>query len=180
MWNVPNALSMLRIFLAPLLVVVLLTKFPNKEYWALGIFLFAALTDLLDGIVARRTKTMTVTGAMLDPIADKLLMSAAFISLVELDMAPSWMVTCIVGREFAVSALRMVALERGIPIAANFWGKAKTVSQVICVSILILGSKLEPWTILGHIALWITLALTVASMVVYFWANRGVVLEVKE
>ena len=180
MWNIPNALSMLRIFMAPLLVVVLLTKFPNKEYWALGIFLLAALTDLLDGMVARRTKSITVTGAMLDPIADKLLMSAAFISLVELDAAPSWMVTCIVGREFAVSALRTIAMQRGTPFAANIWGKAKTVSQVICVSILILGQKLDPWMILGHIALWVTLALTIASMVVYFWANRGAILEPDE
>ena len=180
MWNVPNALSMLRIFMAPLLVVVLLTEFPDKEFWALGIFLFAALTDLLDGSVARRTKTITVTGTMLDPIADKLLMSAAFISLVELDMAPSWMVTCIIGREFAVSALRLVALERGIPIAANFWGKAKTVSQVICVSILILGKKLGQWMILGHFALWAALALTIASMAVYFWFNRGVFLGIEE
>jgi CDP-diacylglycerol--glycerol-3-phosphate 3-phosphatidyltransferase len=177
MWNIPNTLTMLRIFLVPLLVVVLLTKMPDREWWGLAIFLLAALTDLLDGIVARRTKTITVTGAMLDPIADKLLMSAAFISLVELGLAPSWMVTCIVGREFAVTALRMVALERDLPFAANVWGKAKTVSQVICVSILILGKELGQWIILGHVALWITLALTLASMAVYFWQNRSVITE---
>ena len=82
MWNVPNLLTLLRIFLVPLLVVVLLTELPDKEYWGLGIFLLEALTDALDGIIARRTKTITTTGAMLDPVADKLLMSAAFISLV--------------------------------------------------------------------------------------------------
>ena len=122
MWNVPNSLTLLRILLAPLLVVVLLTEFPDKEIWGLVIFLVAALTDALDGIIARRTNRITVTGAMLDPIADKLLMSAAFISLVELGLAPAWMVTLIVGREFAVTGLRLIALERNIPISANFWG----------------------------------------------------------
>ena len=177
MWNVPNSLTLLRIFLVPVLVVVLLTEIPDKEFWGLGIFLLAALTDLMDGIIARRTNRITVTGALLDPIADKLLMSAAFISLVELGLAPAWMVTCIVGREFAISALRMVALQRGKPFAANIWGKAKTVSQVICVSILILGRELGQWMILGNIALWVTLALTLASMAVYFWANRAVITE---
>ena len=108
MWNLPNSLTMVRIFLVPLLVVALLTEMPDKEFWGLGIFLLAALTDMLDGIIARRTNRITVTGAMLDPIADKLLMSAAFISLVELELAPAWMVTCIVGREFAVTALRIL------------------------------------------------------------------------
>ncbi len=110
MWNIPNMLTLFRIFLVPLLVVVLLTEVPDKEYWGLGIFLLAALTDALDGIIARRTDRITTTGAMLDPIADKLLMSAAFISLVELQQAPAWMVTLIVGREFAVTALRLIAL----------------------------------------------------------------------
>ena len=136
MWNVPNSLTVFRIFLAPLLVVVLLTEFPDKEIWGLVIFLVAALTDALDGMIARRTNRITVTGAMLDPIADKLLMSAAFISLVGLDLAPAWMVTLIVGREFAVTGLRLIALERNVPISANVWGKAKTTTQIIAVSLL--------------------------------------------
>jgi CDP-diacylglycerol--glycerol-3-phosphate 3-phosphatidyltransferase len=177
MWNLPNTLTMLRIVMAPLLVVVLLTEFPDKEFWGLGIFLLAALTDLLDGIIARRTNRITVTGAMLDPIADKLLMSAAFISLVELELAPAWMVTCIVGREFAVTALRMVALERKLPIAANFWGKAKTVAQVVAVALLIFGRQLGQWKVLGSVALWVALVLTVISMVVYFWQNWFVISE---
>ncbi len=167
-------LTLFRIFLVPLLVVVLLTEVPDKEYWGLGIFLLAALTDALDGIIARRTKTITTTGAMLDPIADKLLMSAAFISLVELQQVPAWMVTLIVGREFAVTALRMIALERGIAISANWLGKAKTTSQIITVSILIFSLNSDRWHLVAGIALWITVALTIASMVVYFWQNRGV------
>jgi CDP-diacylglycerol--glycerol-3-phosphate 3-phosphatidyltransferase len=180
MWNLPNALTLVRIFMVPLLVVVLLTEIPDKEYWGLAIFLLAALTDALDGIIARRTNRITVTGAMLDPIADKLLMSAAFISLVELQQAPAWMVTLIVGREFAVTALRLIALERGIAISANWLGKAKTTSQIIAVSILIFGINSERWDILGLAALWVAVALTVVSMVVYFWQNRRVLFEDKK
>jgi len=175
MWNVPNTLTVSRIFLAPLLVVVLLTEFPDKEFWGLAIFLLAALTDLLDGIIARRTGRTTDTGALLDPIADKLLMSAAFISLVGLDLAPAWIVFCIVAREFAVTGLRMVALQRGIAIAANEWGKAKTTSQVIAVSLLILGDKLGHWQALSMVALWVALVLTMVSMFVYFKQNWRVV-----
>ena len=176
-WNIPNALTLFRIFLVPLLVVVLLTEVPDKEYWGLGIFLLAALTDALDGIIARRTKNVTTTGAMLDPIADKLLMSAAFISLVELQQVPAWMVTLIVGREFAVTALRLIALEKGVAISANWLGKAKTTSQIITVSILIFSINSDRWHVIALAALWITVLLTVVSMVVYFWQNRGVLTE---
>lgn len=180
MWNVPNSLTLLRIVLAPLLVVVLLTEFPDKEIWGLVIFLIAALTDALDGIIARRTNRITVTGAMLDPIADKLLMSAAFISLVELGLAPAWMVTLIVGREFAVTGLRLIAIERNVPISANAWGKAKTTTQIIAVSLLIFGSHLGPMRALGPIVLWIALVLTVISMVVYFQQNWRVIREAEQ
>ncbi len=177
MWNLPNTLTVVRIFMVPLLVVILLTEFPDKEFWGLAIFLLAALTDLIDGIIARRTNRVTVTGTLLDPIADKLLMSAAFISLVELGLAPAWMVTIIVGREFAVTALRMIAMVRNVAIGANQWGKAKTGSQVVAVSLLILGRKLGSWMVLGRIALWIALILTVVSMVTYFWQNRQILSE---
>jgi CDP-diacylglycerol--glycerol-3-phosphate 3-phosphatidyltransferase len=180
MWNIPNSLTMLRIFLAPVLVVVLLTEFPDKEFWGLGIFLFAALTDLLDGIIARRTNRITVVGALLDPIADKLLMSAAFISLVELDLAPAWMVFAIIAREFAVTGLRLVALERKVAISANKWGKAKTTSQVITVSLLIFGHQIGSWNVLCTVALWITLVLTMVSMVVYLVQNWRVVAQSPE
>lgn len=175
MWNVPNTLTVIRIFLAPVLVVVLLTEVPGKEFWGLGIFLLAALTDVMDGIIARRTNRITVTGAMLDPIADKLLMSGAFISLAELGAAPAWMVFLIVAREFAVTGLRMVALDRNIPIAANRWGKAKTTSQVIAVSLLIFSLRFRWWAPLASLALWVSVGLTVLSMVIYFWQNWRVV-----
>ena len=168
MWNLPNALTMLRILLVPLLVVVLLTRFDGSELWGLGIFLLAALTDLVDGILARRLKKVTRAGALLDPIADKLLMSAAFISLVELGLAPAWMVVVIVAREFAVTGLRQIATTQGLVISANRWGKAKTTTQIIAISLLIVSFQLGRWALLGKVALWIALVMTVVSLVSYF------------
>src|SRR5260370_25704576 len=120
-WNLPNSLTLLRIFLVPLLVVVLLTKF--SDFLGLAILLVAALTDFFDGYFARRLNKTTRLGALLDPIADKLLMPAAFISLVELGLAKAWMVVIIIGREFAVSGLRSIAAQRGVTIAASPLGK---------------------------------------------------------
>ncbi len=173
MWNLPNSLTLLRIMLVPLLVVVLLTRFSFSEFWGLGIFLLAALTDAFDGMIARRTKAVTVAGTLLDPIADKLLMSAAFISLVELGLAPAWMVVVIVGREFAVTGLRQVAQDRGIVIAANRWGKLKTLTQIVAISLLIVSFQLGTWAgvhwaTLGKAVLWVALAMTVLSLVSYF------------
>lgn len=170
MWNLPNSLTVFRILLVPLLVVVLLTRFSGSEFWGLGIFLLAALTDLFDGIIARRTGSVTVVGTLLDPIADKLLISAAFISLVELGLAPAWMVVIILGREFAVTGLRQVAHEHGVVIAATWWGKLKTLSQIICVSLLIVSFQLGRWALLGKIALWIAVAFAAASLITYFRA----------
>src|SRR6185295_6131950 len=135
--NLPNALTVTRIFLVPLLVVVLLTKFEGqmifgvpKELAGAAIFGLASLTDWLDGYIARRRRQITWLGQMLDPIADKLLTSAAFISLVQLDLAPAWMVALIIGREFGVTGLRSVAYARGVTIPASRLGKIKMASQV--------------------------------------------------
>jgi CDP-diacylglycerol--glycerol-3-phosphate 3-phosphatidyltransferase len=175
-WNLPNSLTLLRILMVPLLVVVLLTRFSGSEFWGLGIFLLAALTDAFDGMIARRTQAVTVAGTLLDPIADKLLMSAAFISLVELKLAPAWMVVVIIGREFAVTGLRQVAQDQGIVIAANRWGKFKTLTQIVAISLLIVSHQLEALSgierlaLLGKIALWVALVATVISLVSYFGA----------
>ena len=173
MWNLPNSLTLLRILMVPLLVVVLLTRFSGSEFWGLGIFLLAALTDAFDGMIARRTQAVTVAGTLLDPIADKLLMSAAFISLVELGLAPAWMVVVIIGREFAVTGLRQVAYERGVVIAANRWGKFKTLTQIVAISLLIVSFQLGQWAgvdwaRIGKAVLWIALVMTVMSLVSYF------------
>src|SRR5687767_7757670 len=169
-WNLPNSLTLLRIFCVPFLVVVLLTKFDGREFVGLGIFLVAAVTDFLDGYFARRRGQITRLGTLLDPIADKLLMSAAFISLVEMDPlhVPAWMVVIIIGREFAVSGLRSIASQQGVTIAASSLGKGKMVSQVIAISLLILGYELGTFRIVGTIALWGVMLFALASGVDYF------------
>lgn len=174
--NLPNALTLLRIFLVPFLVVVLLTKFEGREIVALGIFLTATATDFFDGWLARRRGEITTLGTLLDPIADKLLISAAFISLVELGLAPAWMVVVVVGREFAVTGLRTIAADQGVIISASGWGKAKMVSQITAISLLIL-SELYPVLLTpGKIVLWIVVAVALGSGAQYFAQFlRGVV-----
>jgi CDP-diacylglycerol--glycerol-3-phosphate 3-phosphatidyltransferase len=166
--NIPNSLTLLRIFLVPFLVVVLLTKFEGREIVGLAIFLIATATDFLDGWLARRRREITTLGTLLDPIADKLLISAAFISLVELGLAPAWMVVVVVGREFAVTGLRAIASGQGIVISASAWGKAKMASQITAVSLLILSERYD-WSLLpGKIALWVVVAVAILSGALYF------------
>lgn len=167
-WNVPNALTLLRIFLVPFLVAVLLTKFSGREYAGLAIFLVAAITDFFDGYFARRYNKMTKLGALLDPMADKLLMSAAFISLVELNLARAWMVVIIIGREFAVDGLRSIAAQQGVTIAASPLGKTKTVSQVLAVSLLILSYELGEYKFMAELSLWLVMLFALVSAVDYF------------
>jgi CDP-diacylglycerol--glycerol-3-phosphate 3-phosphatidyltransferase len=145
--NLPNALTLTRIFLVPLIVVVLLTKLPSQ--WSgvpqqvLGVVLFltASITDWLDGYIARLRGQVSTLGIILDPIADKLLISAAFITLVEARLAPAWAVVIIIAREFAVSGLRSIAAAEGYTISASRMGKFKMATQVIAISLLILGSR---------------------------------------
>ena len=175
--NLPNALTATRIFLVPLLVVVLLTKFEGrqilgvrKELIGAAIFALASLTDWLDGYLARRRKQVTVLGQMIDPIADKLLTSAAFISLVQMDLAPAWMVAIIIGREFAVTGLRSFAYSREVVIPASPLGKLKMVSQVIAILALILGEEehFQPLALLGRLALWVVVAIALISGYDYY------------
>ena len=166
--NVPNALTLLRIFLVPLLVVLLLTKGPAREYLALGVFLLAALTDFVDGYWARKYQKVTRLGILLDPIADKLLVSAALISLVDLQEADAWAVCIIIGREFAVSGLRSIASGRGIVIPASNWGKAKMFTQIAAVSCLILALRHQWFEVPGRAALWLVVAVALISGTEYF------------
>lgn len=179
-WNLPNALTALRIFLVPLLVVVLLTKDlfgRDQDFLGLAIFLVAALTDWLDGWVARRWRQITTLGTLLDPVADKLLTSSAFISLVEMGFAPAWMVVIIVGREFAVSGLRTVASSRGVTIAASVWGKYKTGLQVLAISLLIVTRRLGEFRRTGEVILWLVMALALLSAADYFYKFSRVALR---
>jgi CDP-diacylglycerol--glycerol-3-phosphate 3-phosphatidyltransferase len=167
--NIPNILTLTRIFLVPLLVVVLLTRTEKWELIGAGIFAVAALTDWLDGYLARRRQEVTTLGIMLDPVADKVLVSAAFISLVQMGLVPAWMVVVIVGREFAVMGLRMIAVSQGMQIPASPLGKGKMASQVVAILLLILGEKfLGAWFVLGRVALWVTVVLALASGLDYF------------
>jgi CDP-diacylglycerol--glycerol-3-phosphate 3-phosphatidyltransferase len=195
--NLPNTLTLFRIFLVPLLVVVLLTppwttawvkqqvQDASSLHWladvaawlstwrevvAVVIFLVAAATDWLDGFLARRRDEVTDLGKLLDPIADKLLTVSAFIALVELGLAPAWMIVVIVGREFAVSGMRSIAATRGVVIPASQWGKLKTVSQVVAIALLILTNELERWLRYGNLgkaALWVVMILAIYSMYQY-------------
>ncbi len=166
--NLPNWLTLLRIFLVPFLVVVLLTKFDFREVVGLAIFWLAALTDFFDGYFARRRQEVTRLGTLLDPIADKLLTSAAFISLVDIGVAPAWTVVVIVGREFAVSGLRAIAAERGIVISASPLGKFKMFSQVVAISLLIIHFRKGWLATTSQVALYLVVFFAVASGVDYF------------
>jgi CDP-diacylglycerol---glycerol-3-phosphate 3-phosphatidyltransferase len=162
--NLPNALTLSRIFLTPLLVVVLLTRIEGKEIYGAVIFVVAACTDFLDGYFARKRNQVTTVGKLLDPIADKLLVTSAFISLVELKLAPAWMVVIIVGREFAVSGIRTIAASKGFLMPANWLGKTKMVVQIMALVVLIIADTyIEPWLTFGRLLLWMTVIVSMVS-----------------
>jgi CDP-diacylglycerol--glycerol-3-phosphate 3-phosphatidyltransferase len=174
--NLPNALTVGRIFLVPLLVVVLLTKFEGRQIFGVGkelvgaaIFGIAALTDVLDGYLARRRKQITTLGQLMDPLADKLLITAALVSLVQMDLAPAWMVAVILGREFAVTVLRSIAHGKGVVIAASTMGKIKMAAEVIAILALILGQDhLQQFYVIGTVALWVAMLAATISGVDYY------------
>ena len=183
--NLPNLLTLSRIFAVPLLVVVLLTRVYNPErqveslsvILATVIFLGASITDYFDGYLARRRRQVTTLGMLLDPIADKLLISAAFISLVELGWAPAWMVLIIVGRELAITGLRSIAANQGFNIDASELGKIKMVAQVLAVTLIILSNLVFWLKPLSIVALWLTVIFALASAVDYFrkfWKAVGI------
>ncbi len=168
--NLANALTLARIFLVPIVVVMLLTV-EIRDYALAGasLFLAAALTDILDGYVARRRRQVTTLGRLLDPIADKLLISSALISLVQLRIAPAWMVVIIIGREFAVSGLRSIAAHEGFSIDVSTLGKGKMVAKVAAVVGLILGHKYGGWVrYTARALLWAVVFFALVSMVQYF------------
>jgi len=175
--NLPNALTLLRIFFVPLLVVVLLTREPNVnlagipvrfEIWGVLILLLAAATDWADGYFARKRSEVTTLGILLDPVADKLLISAAFISLVEMQLVPAWMVVIIIGREFTVMGLRSIASVEGFTIKASALGKTKMVLQVAAVAAVILSSRHKPFQEWSQLLLWLVVISAIASALQYF------------
>jgi CDP-diacylglycerol--glycerol-3-phosphate 3-phosphatidyltransferase len=175
--NIPNSLTLMRIFVVPLLVAALVTDSRNiqiagwsvaNEQVALAIFLFAAATDLLDGYLARRWKQTTTVGTLLDPIADKLLISSALVSLVQVHVIPGWMAILVISREFAVTGLRSIAAASGITIKASDLGKTKMLAQVIATSLLMLGihnQEIRPYAMFW---MWGVVLVGVASAIQYF------------
>ena len=166
--NLPNALTGLRILLVPLLVVVLLTRWRHGLFLGAGIFGLAVLTDYLDGYLARRRNQVTRLGILLDPIADKLLTASAFISLVELNAVPAWMVLIIVGRELVITGLRNVASNRGLLIPASALGKGKMVFQVVAIFLLLFSLHWPALKVPALAALWVVVALALISALDYF------------
>jgi len=175
--NIPNTLTLLRIFFVPVLVAVLVQQnlqvqcgpwLLSSEMIALAIFLAAALTDLLDGYLARRWNQITTVGMLLDPIADKLLISAALIALVQVHRVPGWMAVLIIGREFAVSGLRSIAASEGYTIAAGELGKSKMVAQVAAISLVLLSVDFPVYEVAARVCLWGAMLFALLSAASYF------------
>jgi CDP-diacylglycerol--glycerol-3-phosphate 3-phosphatidyltransferase len=175
--NIPNALTLLRIFFVPLLVAVLVQErvqvqcgpwLLSSEMIALAIFLAAAFTDLLDGYLARRWNQITTVGMLLDPIADKLLISAALIALVQVHRVPGWIAVLIIGREFAVSGLRSIAASEGYTIAAGELGKSKMVAQVAAISLVLLSVDFPVFEVAARVCLWGAMVFAMLSAAAYF------------
>ena len=176
--NLANKLTVFRIILIPVFLCILLFEqnYALNRWWALSIFLLAVSTDYLDGYIAKTKNMITDFGVFLDPLADKLLVCAAFISFIELNLMPSWFVFLIIAREFIISGFRMLAASKNIVIAANYWGKVKTVFQfatVVYILSLYKGSDQCDYIYLSLI--WITAILTVTSVVIYIVRNIGVI-----
>jgi CDP-diacylglycerol--glycerol-3-phosphate 3-phosphatidyltransferase len=173
--NLPNILTVARIVLVPFLMVVLLTRFEGelifgiaKEVVGAAIFGVAAFTDWLDGYLARQRNQVTQLGQLMDPLADKLLITAALISLVQMGMASAWMVAVILGRELAITVLRSVAYVRGVTISASPLGKVKMGTQVFAILLLILGRQVWVFWVIGQIALWVVLTTALWSAIDYY------------
>jgi CDP-diacylglycerol---glycerol-3-phosphate 3-phosphatidyltransferase len=167
--NLPNALTVLRILLVPVVVVALLDETPNGDAIAAGVFALAAVTDTLDGYIARQRDAVTTFGKLMDPIADKLLVAAALIALVSLNRLAAWIAMVIIAREFAVTGLRLVAAEQGVVIQASWLGKLKTVLQVAAIICLI---AFDPAPLSIDLLVYAAVAVTVISGVDYFFGFR--------
>ena len=161
--------------IVPFLVVFLLTGWggDTNRYISLALFVVASVTDWFDGYLARKNNLVTNFGKFMDPLADKLLVCSAMICMIELNRLPAWFVIIIIGREFIISGFRLIAAENGIVIAANYWGKFKTASQMIMIILLILHFD-GIFVTLEQLFIWLSLALTIISLVTYIWQNKSV------
>lgn len=173
--NLPNKLTILRVIMIPFFVFFLLNaKIPHHQYLAVAVFILASLTDTLDGYIARKYNLITNFGKFMDPLADKLLVCSGLICFVELGLIPSWVVIIIISREFIISGFRLVASDNGVVIAASYWGKFKTVSQMLMSILLILHSKHPVMLLAEQIFIYVSTILTVISLVDYIVKNKEV------
>ncbi len=171
--NLPNKLTIFRVSLVIPFVALMLNGY---DLWAVAVFIIASLTDLLDGKIARKYNLITDFGKFMDPLADKLLVCAAMICLVEMGRLPAWMVIVIISREFIISGFRLVASDNGVVIAASYWGKFKTTFQMLMIIVLILNLG-GVFDMIGLVLTWIALILTVVSLIDYLVKNKQVILE---
>ena len=172
--NTPNKLTVARMILVPFLVLFMLTDLGGEanRYIALAIFVVASVTDWFDGKLARKYNLVTNFGKFMDPLADKLLVCSAMICFIELEKLPAWFVIIIIGREFIISGFRLVASDNGIVIAASWWGKSKTISQMIMIILLI--ADIPALSVLNTVLIWVALILTVVSLIDYLVKNKNV------
>ncbi len=172
--NLANKLTVFRVVLVPFFVLFMLTDFWEHNRWvAFGIFVTATITDKLDGSIARKYNLVSNFGKFMDPIADKLLVSAALICLSVKGEIPAWITIIIIAREFVISGIRLIASDNGVAIAASWWGKSKTISQMTMIIIMLL--NVPVFYILGQIAMYVSLVLTVISAVDYIIKNKAVI-----
>ena len=178
--NLPNKLTILRVLLIPFFVFFMLVPVvPYSNYIAVAIFIIASLTDLADGKIARKYNLVTNFGKFMDPLADKLLVSAAMICLIATGQLAAWIVIVIISREFIISGFRLIASDNGIVIAASYWGKFKTVFQMLMIIVLIANINHPVFAVLGTVLTYIALALTVISLIDYIIKNKDVLKKQK-
>ncbi len=174
--NTPNKLTVLRMIMVPVLAVFMLTGWGGEanRWISFAVFAGASMTDWLDGYLARKYQLVTNFGKLMDPLADKLLVCTALICLLDLGRIPAWVVIIIIAREFIISGFRLIAAENGVVIAANYWGKLKTVSQMFMILALILDFS-GPMDLVEQALIWISAALTLISLLTYLVQNRQVI-----
>lgn len=177
--NLPNKLTLFRIILIPFFLFFLLTDYCGNvgKFIALGIFAVASLTDMLDGKIARKYNLITNFGKFMDPIADKLLVSSAFIAFVQMNLLPAWIVIIFIAREFIISGFRLVASDAGIVLAASWWGKFKTAFQMIMCLLLIINLDYPVLNVIEQIFIYASLALSIISLIDYLVKNRKVIAD---
>ena len=175
--NLPNKLTLCRMLMVPFLVLFLLTGWGGGANRVICLVLFctASITDWFDGKIARNRNLVTDFGKFMDPLADKLLVCSAMICMIELDRLPAWVVIVIIAREFIISGYRLIAVEKGIVIAANYWGKVKTTVQMVMIILLILNLDYPFFRVLTTISVWLSLLLTIISLITYILENKTVI-----